>query len=411
MATREIVPYGWEREVDAAIDEFRLQTKVSKKRLGQALGINASSLTLSHLENIAKQKYIFHRLLSCLRADNIYTAAYRLHLDFDGWHALKRLSARILGSAYPYLVDPERPLENASEAYELGMLGVEYWEPGEWDAAVSYLQYAWEYFQAHPSDASDSGLYVRLRVGTHLASWQSTAGEPAATFLTAQETLKWAKAYRGSDRKLVEAICWLYNTAGTAWRHAGKHPEFAIEKHRIADKIIVANGLPRTHRIPMLRNQAKPYAQWALRDEIQRSRCFAEALSIARESEQEAGGDIPLDEVREEWLLSRLTRVECLVAMNQDTQAQRLWDETMDRDWVPAMVSRRADTALTAKWEFARMAVTLAHHDLCALAKHARAFQSDNRNAPFGERLQRAEHFAALAEGGEEDTLRAWIIR
>ncbi len=411
MASGWTVPTGWEREVDTAIDEFLVQTKVSKKRLGEALGINASSLTLSHLENTAKQKYIFHRLLNCLRADNIYTAVYRMHLDVTGWHALKHLSARILGCAFPYLVDPERPLENASEAYELGMLGVEYWEPGEWDAAVSYLQYAWGFFQVHPSDSSDAGLYVRLRVGTHLASWQSTAGEPGATFLTAQETLQAAKGYRGSDPKIVEAICWLYNTAGTAWRHAGKHPEFAIEKHQIADKIILAKSLPRTHRIPMLRNQAKPYAQWALRDEVRQSGWFAEALSVALESEQEAGGDIPSDEVREEWLLSRLTRIECLVAMRQDNSAVRLWDETMNQEWVPAMVSRKADTALTAKWKFAGLSVLLARHDLQCLAAEAHAFQNDKHNAPFGERLQRAGRLATLAEAGDEDGLRSLIVR
>ncbi len=388
------------------MDETRLQ----KQALASALGMNPSSLSLSHLQDATKSKYIYQRLSYVLRRDNLLAIARYLRLSLDGVRALKRLASAVLTSSTGYRIDPESMLERSWEAAEYGMVGCEYFDTGSLEQALPYLQHAWQYFRPLPLETR-AEFEVMLRAGAQILELYANAGQAAEAKHHVRQLVQIARDCRDTDREMGRAVAFAYKAGGTALRHAGGHPEYSIQMAVEAGRILKEHGFA-DERIGPLRNQAKPYVAWGWRDPSRRASCFEAALAKVEHSEALAGGSVPREEVLDEWLLTRFTRVECLAGLERRDETLRLWDETMELDTVRAIASsldRRPD--LYAKWAFAQMAVCFSIREFDRMAALAEAFARAPENEKYGERLQRCESIIRCVTRGDSEGVRQVLIK
>jgi hypothetical protein len=404
------LPDRWAIDIYEAVDRFCAETRIRKDALAHALRIDPSSLALSHLQDPLKSRYIYQRLPYALRRDNLVSVAAALALDTEGWQALKRLVSRILAVNSGYAIDPTTLVAAREEAVDLGWLGVALLDTGRWTVAAPHLEHAWQYLTDAQPDTDGPEFLAGLRIGTQLASWQATRGQTRQSLDVVRRLLGWARRYSGGKREVLEAVSLLYKAAGTTLRHADWHPEYVVEKFQLADRIAREHGLEPLLRAAALRDQAKPIVLWGWMDGQMRRDRHAAALAALAESEQIAWERIAEERAREEWLLTRLTRVECLSAMQQGQEAIRVYDETMQVGWVAEYLNARPASPLAAKAAFAAMATRLALSDLDSVAAAAGAFRSAPENAAFGERLERAETIEQAAMLGDADALRRLMI-
>ncbi len=406
MSSDWMAPENWAADVEAAVRAFVTQTGIHKEDLARALGISPSSLSPSHLGTRRWSRNVYQTLPYVLRRDALFSAARDLHLDMDGFQALKALACRVVTLSSGYAVDPERAIERGWEVVEAGMLGVDFFDQGDWPIAVPYLQHSWSFLKGLNPAPGSTGYSAALRVGTQLASWQCYANKAGDALQVTKQLLGLARSYKGDDPQTIRATCLFYKGAGTVLRHSGWHPEYVIEKMQIADRISQEHGLSPLFRIASLRDQAKPHVLWGLKENGRlRQAHFAAALAALDQSEDLAVGQTADAAAEREWLFTRLTKIECLTAMGRYSEAEQVWEETMSAVEIAAILAGAPRSALAAKLRFAQMAVLLAQGQLDRLAAAADGFTAEFRNQPFDERLQRAVRIARLACARDRDTL------
>jgi pentatricopeptide repeat protein len=158
-------------------------------------------------------------------------------------------------------------------------------------------------------------------------------------------------------------------------------------------------------QIAALRDQAKPLVRAGLSTpERDTSTRIEEALSVLARADQLAGGARPREELREGWLFTRATWIDCLAVLGRSDEAERLWDDTVGRDWVGKFVEERKHTPLVSKFQVSEMAVVAAQRDLDELGAMAAAFQRDPHNSRYGNRLSKVTTLKCYAETGDRSS-------
>jgi hypothetical protein len=184
-----------------------------------------------------------------------------------------------------------------------------------------------------------------------------------------------------------------------------------IEKLAIAEKYAETHGLSQALRIAAWRDRAKPYMRWGFSEgeSINPGR-FQEAIAALDQSLAFAGGESPHEEFRREWLFTQTTRVECLAAAGQLEEAQRAWDTAISPSWAQTLLEPSIPTTLTAKVDFARIALDVTGGNLDRAAAAANTFRITPGNIAFTERRRRAERIVMLACNGDQQALKRLLI-
>lgn len=403
------VPEHWALEVERAIGRFVSESRITKKRLAQALNMDPSCLSLSHLEDPAHNRYLYHRLIYAVRGDQLFDIGRRLCLDFKGFQSLQRLAGQLLEVSTGYRIGAVRVLEGTREASELGITGVENFDREDWETAGPYMQHSWAYFSEQKLLSEGSLAYELLYIGTSLISWHSTNGGSGEAIDIANKLLPLSRIFEPKDAKEMKAKGYFYRALGIAQRHSTWHPDIVIQAFQKAQAIL--HDYPAGIKGANLRDQAKPYTLWGLKEEDKRNEYFDRAKKVLEGAECLFDSNAADSPEQEDWILTRLARIECLAAMGEDQEVLRLWDATMEHPRVQEAASGPEASRLYAKWVFASLAVRFARQDFDSMAAIAYSFAADPRNTRHGERVLRAQNMVSLAEQRDKRELRWLLVR
>ena len=384
------LPPNWEWNIDKAIEEFVGEAGIRKDPLARALGLDPASLSISHLQDPKKSRYLYQRLPTALRHDRLGGIAEVLALDFRRWMLLKQLASRVLAINSGYQIDPESLIPKMEEATDIGFAGVHLFDDGKWREAVSLLTPAWTHLSGVSSEPDSPSFLASLRVITQLMGWYSFQGRAQEIVGDVQSVTKRLRTYSSSDQEMILAICLFHKAAGIVLRHAGWHPELVIDRLKVAERIGAERELQPLCRIAPIRDQAKPYVLWGLSDEANREDRFASARKVLEKAEGLAGGNEPHIDGRAEWLHTRLTGIECLVAMGAYTEAKRLSSDTFERSWIEDVAASKTDHQLSAKIMFINIALSIANQNSDDAARLAGEYQTTQGQSMLAGRVDRA---------------------
>lgn len=394
--------------VSAALDRFVVTAGRTRRELARALDLDPSDLAPSHLQGRALL------LWWGLRRAALPHLALRLRLDLDGYRALEALSGTVTTLVGGYEIAEASWRNSRREALDAGEIGVELFDRHDWPAAVSHLSFAWDAFSAGPPAPGDGGYVISLRVGAQLANWLCYQGQVRPAVDAARRLLRLAGSYRGGEAPVLGALGLAYKTvAVTAHHQPLAHPRQVIRLGERGHAVLAGHGLDRPAQAAILRDQAKPYVQWALEEGsgAPDPGLAARALGVLDRAELLAGGEQPEEGAAAEWLFTRLTRVECLALTGQGEDARRCWEETLEPDEVRRLLRDHPEGPLAVKVAFTRIAVVLAAGDLDGVAGAAQTFLQDPTSGSYIDRLRRAGEIEAGAAHGDLQAARRAFLR
>lgn len=389
-----------------ALDRFTSETRVPAKRLAAAMGMDPSDLSPSHL---GKRGML---LFWSLRREALSQLAVELGLDLAAYRSLQQLSTAVVEVLSGFAVPPETWHGGRAEAIDAGEVGVQLFDRHDWEAASEHLTHAWSVLSAAPPDPEASEYRIAVRAGTQLVHLLTYQGRKREAVRVAHALLKLAGQYRRSERPVLNALALAYRAVGVAAHHQGLDaPASVVRLCRKGHGILVESRLDPLGQVAALRDQAKPYLLWGLGRsgrEPQPDRCD-DALSVLDQSEALAGGEEPEEPAREEWLLTRLTRVQCLGVMGRADAAQRCWDDLRERTWAASWLGQTG-SPLGSKAALTGLALELAIGDLDSVAVSARSFRENSAYSSYGDRLRRVQQIEEAVGAGNLDAIRHAIL-
>ncbi len=214
-----------------------------------------------------------------------------------------------------------------------------------------------------------------------------------------------AARYRGDERSIVRSIGGVFRAAAQATRQRpAHHPKEAVRLAARGCQWLTEHGVDTTSQIGTLRDQAKPLLYWGLgwHDGLADARQCDRALHVLDVAEQRAGGARPAEGFEEEWLLTRLTRVEALVALGRGGEACQIWDRSIGEERLDHIIHGRAASPLGLKLAFTEMALCIARQDLTSVLAMANRFCEDPGTKPFADRWLRASALQEIASMGAD---------
>lgn len=405
------VPANWDWDIDKAIEDFTGEAGIRKDMLARAIGLDPASLSISHLQDPKKSRYLYQRLPTALRHDRLAGIAEALALDFTRWMLLKRLASRVLAINSGYQIEPEKLIPQTEEATEIGFAGVHLFDAGNWREAVSLLTPAWTHLSGITPEPDTTTFLAALRVVTQLAGWYSFQGRAQEIVADVQSVSQRLRNYGGRDPEVILSIFLFHKAAGIVLRHAGWHPELVIDRLKVAERIGAERELNPLWCIAPIRDQAKPYVLWGLSDDEDLRKYFAAARDVLDRAEQLAGGSEPYIEGRTEWLHTRLTRIECLVAMGFGDEALRVASDTFQRPWIEDVPATHTDRQLDARLTFIEIAIRIAQRDFDAAARLAREYRKHGAQNLLAGRDQRALDLEKHASAGDASEISRTLVR
>jgi len=396
------VPKDWQARVSQLIDGYTEEMGVSKGALAKALGFGKDISPSSFAGPFADARR--QRLLACLLPGNLPVAALALGLDASKYMVLEAFFVDAFSAIGGWLVDPEDARGTLREAADWGFVGSELVDRSKWETALPYLDRSWATLAGRKFDLGDPvSTFAFLRVGTQLTSLDGYIGQSATTLSRLRSLTAVARGWLSSGRNepdIVRAVGMYYTAAAIAYRHAGSLSAHGLVSYsKKAAALFAEDAKSRSSYVAAVRDQAKPLVHEALTGGSGgRSRqLLAEAYSALEIASTAAGGRTPQGEVREEWLYTRMTEIECRAAAGEKGEARRLWDESWELGWVQVQVDARRNTPLPSKCAVTEMALLAAEGRLDELGLHAEAYIADPANEPYNDRKQRVRRFLSYA--------------
>ncbi|WP_125206014.1 hypothetical protein [Capsulimonas corticalis] len=314
-------------------------------------------------------------------------------------------------------IDPLAARGAPREAVDWGMAGVDLYDQGLWETAVPYLEKAWTALHAQPHADDPIRTHALLRVGSQLVAYDGHCGQTSRTQRIISElsgVCRSVASSRSSSALLIDAAGLFLTGAGIAYRLFGAFPPLELVAYgREAEELLARTGSHIPGRIGALRDQAKPLLRFAIEQAGRReAQAYAQQAWEALEgAEFHAGGQDPPEELREHWLLTRLTEIECRFGAGQSDHAQRLWNETIGRGWTQSLIHARSRTPLASKVAITRIAVAAAGKRFDEAGELAGAFLSARENARFRNRMARAAEMLRLSGCGDSAALEARVLK
>ncbi len=414
-STEWAIPEGWAATVYDSLETFRVAAGRRKHQIASALGVDPASLALSHLADPQRNRYLYQQLPYALRRERFWEIARLLRLDPIGCEALKRLVSEILSACTGYRLSAEALFDRRNDILERGRLGIDQFLTGDWKPGTLHLSQAWEALSLEPPTPDDAGFSTYLQIGSAWLGWQGYAGQSQETLRCAKQLLQRVRDYRGTAPDGWLSVCKLYKACGIALRHAHVHPDYSVDLQRRSYRLAVAHTLSPSIRCAALRDQAKPLMAWGWDPERGPDPNRAsEAIEVLMASEREVGEEREPgqdDELRREWLFSRLTQVECLAAWGDADRALRMYEDAMEQAWAETLLAKAESATLSAKRAFAEIAVLAGQRNLDTLCERTSQFARSPVNAGYGERTGRARDLQDAATAGNEMRLRLLLVK
>jgi hypothetical protein len=398
-----------------AVEEFAHRSGRSKLAVAQAIGFSRhlSPSTLAGRDS----EVLYYRLCGAFAAPNVPVVAIALGLDLGRYVLVENFFRDAVNALQGWAVDPRAARGAAREAVDWGMAGVELYDQGLWDVAAPYLEKSWIALHTPPYADSPLRTHALLRVGSQLVSYDGHCGQTARTQRIISElsgVCRSVTSSRASTAPLLDAAGLFLTVAGVAYRLFGTLPSLELAAYsREAEGLLARSASHNSGRIGALRDQAKPLLRFATGQSNRREAQDRanEAWEALERAEAYAGGRDPREDLREAWLLTRLTEVECRFGVGQNDHARRLWDDTMGRDWIPPLIDARSRTPLASKVAVAEIAVAAAGNRLEEASALASVFLNAPENARFANRATRVAEMLYLSELGDTAALQARVLK
>jgi tetratricopeptide (TPR) repeat protein len=391
-----------------AIDRFCKEAGIEKQDFACAMDLKASELTPGRMRDPGRRDSICRRLVWRLRREALPQVCVNLKLSSTDFKRLENLSASICS----LLIDPTN-LSDQQQAINAGEIGQALFEGLSWEVALAHLETFWIYVSQHPPNLNDKHLPIALHAGGSLASLylHQARIDDAVTIVKSLQSI--APNYSGADADVLKGLAAFNGNAAMVARHQGlMHPQGIIGRHRKAYELAKTGG-DHLRMITNLRDQAKPCASCAIerQGDTMARRYEEEMLHVLRESELLAGGDQPESGLEDQWLLTRLARIECLTAIERYDEARRTWDDTLKSKWVEQQIDLNRQTPVAAKAAFTKAAVAFCEHDLDKLVAISRGARFHLNHGRYTDRIQRLVQIENYAVSGEEQELLKALVR
>lgn len=400
----------WAWEIADAADALAKSLQRNKGHIEQVLGLTVGALSAERLRG-PKGKGAASRVAYRLAHGGTLRLAIDLGVGEKAVGPILAFRDTVMELVFGDRTRSGLKQLSPEEAVERGWAGVELFACGAWDASVSFLKPAWHSFYKHLRSLDEGQRFAMLRVGTELSGWLLYQGEAPQADAMARVLWEVGRSLRSDTPDVLRGVALMLNGTAMARRAVRDQPYRIVAQDRDAARRLQSVGDIAGY-VRATRDQAKPLLAWGLgwQGGSQFPGRVREAEDTLLVAERAAGGSAPPDPLREEWLFTRMTRVEVLSVIGRPEDAKRVWDDTMGRGWVAGRLGAPNDKPLTSKARVSEMVLLAGAGEYDALAEKAGTFIRDPANAPYVDRLHTVASLRDAAVAGDAEKIRDVIL-
>ncbi len=201
-------------------------------------------------------------------------------------------------------------------------------------------------------------------------------------------------------------------------RNAVSHSRQAVEVLQNQTRDVQStNHEVRRQLVAAWRDQAKPLCFTILNDanrSLDRKKNaieFAEVVHALNQAQIWCGGSEPLDESTEDWVVTRLIRIECLAAMGETEQAIREEEHLYDQSWATPILSAKPHFPVASKAAMTSLASSYCRGGFPDVISNAERLTASIDPVQYAKRRNRIITITEAALTGDHVGLRCLFVR